>query len=175
MPHPTRLLRSTVLVFSLVTSTLALSACGLFQSHPSDRALLAEFRAERADLERLVALARDDGQLDRISYEWFRTGTGSVRRRPSPGLLDAARWNEYRRLFHRLHLEEGVANGRDGIYLERSVSGLAISGSSKGFALLRARPDDECPSLDHIPREDRSRDSCYRHLDGDWYLFLDWT
>jgi hypothetical protein len=144
---------------------------------PSDQALLADFHNHRAQLDRLASMATADSRLMRVADDWYIDAAGADHRKPQPRLLSAARWDEYRRLFRDLHLQEGVLIWPGGIEFLSFCEGLAGSGDCKGFALLRKTPAAEeiCGNLDRLPMRKTPLDGiCYRQIEGPWYLFREW-
>jgi hypothetical protein len=85
----------------------------------------------------------------------------------------------YKEIFRRLHLEGGVSPDSNAIAFNRSGVGLSISGSTKGFMHFKHVPVDLqiCRDLERAFEElgRPSNGSCYRHLEGAWYLYTDWT
>ncbi|HEV8580605.1 MAG TPA: hypothetical protein VGX68_16180 [Thermoanaerobaculia bacterium] len=122
-------------------------------------------------------MATADSRLMRVADDWYIDAAGADHRKPQPRLLSAARWDEYRRLFRDLHLQEGVLIWPGGIEFLSFCEGLAGSGDCKGFALLRKTPAAEeiCGNLDRLPMRKTPLDGiCYRQIEGPWYLFREW-
>src|SRR5262245_5159185 len=101
-----RRMRRKRLPAAAVVAILMAGSCGC---HPTDRQVIREFERHRADYELLRVLAEQDRHLGRIASTWYETESGSQHDAPRAGLLSGERWSRYRRLFHRLELDAGVA------------------------------------------------------------------
>ena len=99
--------------------------------------------------------------------------------------LTAARWSEYRALFEKLHIQEGIARMDDfpsAIFFVVRAKGLCIAGSSSGYVYSEQPlgPLSETPvnALDTEARNhsDQGRAVVFRPLKSNWYAFyqLDW-
>ena|SRR5436190_10901143 len=136
--------------------------------HPTDAALRATFARHRLDFERLLGMFHGDAGLTRV-------GSGFTRPEdPSTVGVSAARLAEYHRLFGALGLADGIERGPgDEIWFRASSSGLAISGSGKGFVWTRSSPDPLVDRLDGYRSADGRSFTAYSRIDGDWYLVYD--
>ena len=154
---------------------ITIAACG---GHPSDAALEREFTAQRAAFEQVARMATADTALWRISDTWYRTREGENREVPST-LLPAERWAQYRALFRTLELDAGVSIEEGDVILERSASGLGVSGSGKGYRYHRGPMPltPLCPSLDRPIASDPGSGNglCFKSLRDGWYLFYSQT
>jgi hypothetical protein len=107
----------------------------------------------------------------------FRTDKEVERVAPSftRGTLSQERWNEYRRLFRILNLESGIEGygEKDFIWFHASSSGLATSGSSKGFIYTLTPIEALVDDLDITANEVSYEGRIYRHLEGSWYLYYE--
>ena len=147
----------------LTIFSLLLSELGCSLTHPTDETLVARFFEREAEFERLLAMVREDG-----GQVIYRTWTENPH-------VSRARGREYRSTMKRLSVQTLIAwDEPQRVRLFASSLGLSVSGSSKGFVYLERKPDSHLEDLDHY--RPRSADfEVYRHLKGNWYLFLDGT
>jgi hypothetical protein len=138
-PTRTRHCTRYLLLFVLLPLLLPLSVCLLFawtftstfHTHPTDQALIANFRAHQAEFNQLLQMFQADVDVGRIAPDFTD--------KPIP----LRRWNEYRRLYRSLGLEAGIEGygTKDFIWFHSSSSGLATSGSSKGYVYTLQAPN----------------------------------
>jgi hypothetical protein len=62
---------------------------------------------------------------------------------------------------------------KDGVEFVDSVQGLAVSGSSKGYAFLRNKPEILTDSLDTYSHPNLDSYIAYKNIEGNWYLFFE--
>lgn len=141
-------------------------AFALLQDHPSDSSLENQFRNHPKEFEELYQMAIQDSHLWRVSDTWYREKDGKNHEVPTSE-LSADRWQKYRHFFKILHLQAGVSIEEGDVYFIRSTSGLAVSGSSKGFARIKNSPQVN----DHKGNSGMS----YRPIGGEWYIYEDAT
>lgn len=144
-----------------------LTACGEL---PTEATLLNRFRAARPDLERIVAMARQEHEVTRIApdFIWLADNSDPTPERRRRALPDA-RWREYRRLFRRTRVSDGIGIG-DGVFFYVSDVGLAGSGASKGFRWSKTA---QTPLVDHIDDPGNRKPGgwdVFRRIDENWYL-----
>lgn len=150
-----------------------LQACS---SHPSDQDMIAEYRVKKDSFDALADMAEADAEFSRISYDFVHPDW-SLPEEERPTTLPDDRWSDYRRRFADLELETGLTIYQDAIVLERSSSGLATAGSSKGFlrsenlptgvVLLEGHASLDCDVV--------TEGSCAvaKKLDRNWFLLLE--
>jgi hypothetical protein len=143
--------RSVVVMIALV-----LAACG----PPSEQSLVEQFPRVRPALDTLCTMAKQDTIAVRIAPDFV-----------DPPSLTPERWNRYRELFARVHSDGGLSRTADGVMITIESSGLAVSGTSIGYAHFPTPPSatQVRPTLAGTPAGSRM----YRHLDAGWYLYLD--
>lgn len=156
-------------------SILPLSACSLV--HASDRRMISWFRRNEALFNRLAEMARSEPIVRRIAADFLKTETETFDHPQVPDGFTIERWNDYRRLFTKLRLEEGIGFwNRDMISLYATSFGIVVSGSTKGY-VWSARPpkplvsslDPPLPAEGKLPGDDYT---AYQAIDGNWYLFF---
>ncbi len=121
---------------SCVVIVLGATVLLLWSCEPPSLATLARrFPRERHDLEAIVAMSDTDRQLIRIDPEWLATLQHQyLTYSPETGITQA-RWNEYRWLFARNGITQGIlrdAVSRDAFIIVASV-GIVNRGHSNGF------------------------------------------
>jgi hypothetical protein len=126
--------------------------------HPTDAELIRQFSAQRTALEELRRMFTEDGGDGRIASDFTRGIT-----------LSSDRWHAYQTRFADLHMPLGIEGYRkcDCVEFIVSASGLAVSGSAKGFYYSASSP---APIVDQLDNPGDAR-ILYRHIEGNWYLF----
>ena len=163
------MIKAKLIVTALLLITL--SGCSFFGSnHPKDERLIEDLRNNRAEFERLLAMFRADEKLYRVARDFTRPENAQA------ADVDGERLAEYRMLLGKLRLHGGIEGyaPKDVIWFHASTKGLGVSGSSKGYAYLERPPELLVRDLDHYERTKGGRSfSAYRHIEGNWYLYLD--
>jgi hypothetical protein len=140
-------------------------------SHPTDEALLAQFRAKRPILEELVRMVDADPKLQRLAPDFMRPEDLS-----SAG-VSADRVAVYRRLCAQAGVAHGSSHYGEAIEFIVHTRGLAISGSAKGFVHAEHADDDATVvdgDLDAAAASLKEKDALLvRRIDGNWWLELD--
>jgi hypothetical protein len=141
--------------------------------HPSDGALIEAFRVHRQEFERLREMFSFDPQLGRVAPTFTRSASFySGAPTPAGPPVSADRLREYRSLFKALGLDAGIEgyDDKQTIFFHASSLGLAVSGSGKGYVYTTRPPQPLVPTLEKsfFPGEH----IMYRHLEGNWYLYL---
>jgi hypothetical protein len=139
--------------------------------HPTDEAMLAQFRAKRPILEELVRRIEQHPELQRVGPDFTRPedfASAGVSAEEIAGL---------RRLCAQAGVAHGFSHYGDSIELIVHTRGLAISGSAKGF-VHSAEPDPDATivegDLDAAAASPQLKDGLLlRRIDGNWWLELD--
>lgn len=162
------------IVIWLATASLV----GCSARPPKENQLLADFRAHRSAYEQLRNMLQTDAQILRVTPSAVESiESGSLRNVPPPGVLSSDRYNEYLAL-----LKQTGAKGvfRWGGEHSQDVS-IAVWGAGWGsdtrhiaIAWLEHEPTDQIDSLDAFYKSPKPRSPTYRHIDGNWYFWLDW-
>jgi hypothetical protein len=124
---------------------------------PSDQQLIQRFAAHQQWFEQLVAMYRADPQV--VTDPAHANSTNSTR---------------FEALMERLGVDD-VEVDSGTLEITMASQGLVTSGSSKGYAYAKKPPS---PLVAHVGEEAGPNvgvsGTRYRHLEGDWYLFLAW-
>jgi hypothetical protein len=160
-----------MMLFILLPLVLPLSVCLLFawtftstfHAHPTTAALISNFRAHQAEFNQLHLMFQADASVGRITPDY------------TDQPLSGQRLSEYRHLFRRLGLQSGIEGygAKDVIWFHSSASGLATSGSSKGYVYSIQPPTPLVDDLDRASSEDG--EEIYQHIEGYWYIYYEWT
>jgi len=139
--------------------------------HPSDAAMLAQFREKRTALEEMVGMIGHDPALQRLAPDFTRPDD------PARFGISPERIAEYRRLCRDAGISLGFTRHGDAVEFTVHGRGLAISGSGKGFA-YRDAPDPEGDviegDLDAAAAGLVDKNVLLqRKIDGKWWLQLD--
>jgi hypothetical protein len=144
-------------------------------THPSDRALIENFRRHEAEFNKLIGMSRVDSRVIRIAEDFTWLDNNASWPRPDSDIgFSVERWNEYRHAFQVLGLKKGLMRplDTDAVFLIASSTGAVPSGSSKGYVYSTKPLSPLSDSLDEIPHEFLSQHAVYKKLGNDWYLFF---
>jgi hypothetical protein len=160
-------------------SLLALLGCEL----PSDTELLQRFESDRASFTDLVTMSNSDSTVIRIAFDFTRISSNWGWPRPDSLLgFSRQRWDQYRDLFRKLNLADGLYRERLSdstpvVYLTAVSVGLVSRGHSKGYAYSIEPLSPVVPSLDvdqATLRGQRRHGAAYREIGKGWYLEYEW-
>jgi len=145
---------------------------GCDSPHPSDDALRRNFEKHEAEFDRLVQMCQEDSEMVRIADNFTWTKQSAAWPRPESDLgFSRDRWDEYRTLFRKVGLDNGlVSNQPDLVVLFASHRGIVPAGSSKGYAYYLKTPITLVDSLD---ADKPSNGKAFMRLKGNWYLYLE--
>lgn len=140
-----------------------LNGCARF---PSDEMMIAHFRANKGDFERLLSMFRNDKELARIGEDFTD---------PAVIVIRQERLREYRNLLKQLDIYSlGGSTEKDFVKLHSHSVGLSISGRAKGYVYSEEIPRLVVDDLDaYFAKHKRSSFTAYRSIEGNWYLFYD--
>ncbi len=158
-----------IIVFFLLATFLASCDFPDFsgQPHLPDEQLIENFKAHRAEFEKLVAMVLEDKSLTRVDENSTR-----------PENFATSRVAEYRQLFKIVGTPRSVSArlNRESIEFIASSQGWAVHGSSKGYLYSEKKPEyygKPIDSLDEMSLAKRPFGSGYRHIEGNWYLYFE--
>lgn len=149
-----------------------------------DPELVTSFHRNADALDTLRAMAQQDARVIRIAKDF--TGLESTTEWPRKDIgFSEERWNEYRSLFEKLSLAEGIVRSEDfpgAIFFIVRVKGLCVSGSSSGYVYstkeLTPVVDSPGDALDAEMKGDANKGYAYvfKPLKANWYAFyeVDW-
>ena len=136
---------------------------------PSLNTLAGRFPTQRRDLETIVSMSDHDTELTRIDPTWLSSETA----------ISQERWDEYRRLFSRNSITQGIERDpetRDAFFLVKSF-GLLNRGTSSGYLYCGPGPKhsfEPCnssqPQGEH-PYKPGDMAYSYRRLADRWYAY----
>jgi hypothetical protein len=129
-------------------------------------------------------MAQEDSKLIRIAPDFTWLSNNNKWPREDAGIPES-RWSEYRILFTKLSLSEGILKSEDfpgAIFLLRKVKGLCTGGTSSGYVYSTTKLDVSSePVSAALQRESQhnpSKHSAYtfKALKESWYAFyeVDW-
>lgn len=155
---------------ALILGVVVLLFSGCAAQHPSDDVLIANFQSHKSQFDQLLQMFIADKGLGRVAKDFTRPAN------PAEIGVTPERLAEYRKLFTTLGLRSGIEgyDPKDTVTFYASTQGLAVSGSSKGFAYLKEPPKILVDKLDGYRSADGRSFTVYRHLEGNWYLYLDY-
>jgi hypothetical protein len=149
-----------------VVSCLLLVGCNL----ASDAKLKRAFDENRDDFDKLLNMSRQDVHVTQIGFVTTALVNDDSWPRKDVGLSET-RWDEYRRLFRKLGIKEGISHRNDlpsAVFLAADCTGSAVDIDCKGYVYseMPLRPvkynlDELAPGL------------FFKPLSGNWYLFRD--
>ena len=169
----------------IMVAMLGLTALGAIAQSPvpkppsPDKALRARFFAHHADFEKLVAMANEDSRLTRIAPDFTWLDDDVAWPRSNVGISEQ-RWAEYRQIFRRIGVMEGILKYTNPTLIMFPIMsvGLVPSGSAKGIAYSEAPLSPALKSLDQRPPDefwngpDRSHVLVYKQITAHWYIYF---
>jgi hypothetical protein len=135
-------------------------------TEPLDMTLRQTFQRNRGNFQTLIRMSDEDSIMARIDFDWMV---------PKSPRLTQERWNAYRELFKKLHIDRGLIRTSSGnVYLLAYTEGMFNRGMSKGYIYCRSQPRDT--QWDYEPCIERSDSGYGEHYDysriGDgWYIY----
>jgi hypothetical protein len=159
-------MRKSAIAILLLT---AVSFIGCAAKHPSDQVLLSDFQNHKTEFNHLLEMFLADKQMSRVSYRFTRPEN------PSEVGVSEQRLQEYRDLFSKLDLSDGMEGNKnkDMVWFYASMFGVSVASSSKGFAYVSKPPESVVDSLDGYRSPNGQACTVFRHIEGNWYLYLD--
>jgi hypothetical protein len=169
------------LVYCLLILLVSLACSAVFDnSHSSDAALIRNFELHEQDFDTLIEMAKVDSHVVRIAYDFTWLDNNYHWPRPDSEIgLTKERWDDYKRIFSKLGLKEGLSWSSDGsIVLVASTRGMSTDGSAKGYAFSTKPLAPTFDSLDNIASEIRNGKlkpgvPVYRKIKEGWYLYYE--
>ena len=167
-----RLILATVVLLSLHVSCSD-------SPHPSDAALEKIFREHETEFESLLSVSKIDSKVMRIApdFTWLVDDASWPRPKEKLGFSED-RWNQYRQLFQKLELMNGLLSYQDEkiTYFLASTKGLVTGGSGKGYVYSEKGLEPLADSLDKVSPELLNKSAnrtVYKRIKPNWYLFYD--
>jgi hypothetical protein len=148
---------------------------------PSDETLRRQFESHRSELDALIrmSLADADGIAITDNLGKLESNLGWAKAKSKRGIT-REKWNEYRHLFHAVHLSGLVKDKLGNVYLVAAAE-FAARGTTKGFvhcASFGARDQTFLPCVEQrdIGQQQEAGDKgySYRKLGQNWYIFEAW-
>ncbi len=145
-----------------------LTSCYMKHGHPTDEELLGNWQTHKTDFDQLLQMFQTDKKLSRVSFDFTRP------EHPDEIGISIERVNKYKGYFNKLGLTAGIEgyDERDTIWFYSSTQGLAVSGSSKGYAYLEIKPKLIVDDLDKYWSKDGKSFTAFKNIEGNWYLYL---
>jgi len=166
-----------VSLFLVAASGIALLIWGC--SPPSLGTLERRFPHQRADLETIISMSDHDVQLLRIDPNWLLTTERQCLTYCRESGITPERWDEYRRLFSRNDITQGIERDpatRDAFILVKSF-GILENGTTSGYLYCGPGPahvyppcSSSQPTGDH-PYSPGDEAYSYRKLTDHWYAY----
>lgn len=137
--------------------------------HQKDAELIARFQMKKTEFERVRAMITSDSKLERVDDTWTRPSD------PSVIGVSPQRIAEYRKIFLDIDTPRGIEAydlTRKNFSLIVSTQGLSVSGSAKGYLWSISPPEPLFLELDSSLASPSRHFFGYRHIEGNWYLYL---
>jgi hypothetical protein len=141
---------------------------------PKDATVLKQFNARRSDFEKLRVMLQEDSAITQVATYGVST-TNRAKADvlpPEQAGLHRARYEEYLATLKRagailaVHLENGE------FYFPIRRWGFAEAGWGIAVVSRATAPTNRVASLDDRQKIPYSSGGVYRHVDGDWYLWM---
>jgi hypothetical protein len=144
-------------------SALVLTGCGMSPENSLRRA----YPQNKNTLIELLHMQLEDPQLVRIAPSFTRLDSDWSWPRENVG-ISPDRWDTYRRLFRQANIVDGIQFDHGYLFYFAASEGLAIGGTSRGYAYTKVLPKvvvdhlSDCPSQEGV---------CFVKMEPDWYIF----
>jgi hypothetical protein len=138
--------------------------------HKSDDEMIQQFRENKIGFENLLEMIRED--QEKIGDRLFRIDDDWTEPKDLEAYdISASRVREYRRRFEEVGVPRGFyAYNNDTYLFVASATGMATSGSSKGYVWKSSRPDRVVEAdLDEYQKVHHEY-MALRPIEGNWYL-----
>lgn len=142
---------------------LSLVGCGL----RSEDSLLHQFAQNKGSIVQLFEMQLQDARVVRIAPTFTRLDTDWSWPRKNIGFSEK-RWGEYRDLFERAGVTDGIQLDDNYLFYFVSSDGLAIGGASRGFVHSPQPPSPLVKSFGDCPPQ---KGLCFIAVEGQWYIF----
>jgi hypothetical protein len=146
---------------------------------PSLATLESRFPGQRRDLETIISMSDHDAQFVRIDPDWLSTPEHQYQKYSPETGMTQERWDEYRRLFARNGITQGIQRdpeSRDAFILVKSV-GLLNRGHSNGYLYCGPGPKHRYPPCSSSepygehPYSPGDEAYSYRKLADRWFAY----
>lgn len=148
---------------------ITVSIIYLSNSSQDEASLLKLFTENKEILCKIIYMQKEDYQVIRISPSFTRLYNDWSWPRDDIGIT-TERWNEYKKLFSKSHIDDGIQKDGDYIWFFVSSSGLSISGSTKGFMYNEKQQIETVNNFNKCIFTKKNR-VCFINIEENWYLF----
>jgi hypothetical protein len=152
-------LKLILLTFSLLFSTSCFPS--FYEQHKKDNKLIETFNLHRAQFNQILQIMQENCNDSKNQEKGLK--------------LTDENLAKYKRLAKEIGFSEETFGNciKDGVEFVDSVQGLAVSGSSKGYAFLNNKPEILTVRLDTYQHPNPDSYTAYRNIEGNWYLFFE--
>lgn len=136
---------------------------------PSDQELIDKFEQNQTNFQTLLDMFLSDKGLERVDYDWTSPDN------PQDVGVSPERIAEYHQYFDKLGLPNGIIGfgKKDNISFPIASCGIAVSGTSQGYAYVQTIPELLVDSIEDYRHGKFESYIIYRHIVGNWYLYYD--
>lgn len=155
---------------ALVPVLIMALAVGCYRvDHPLDQVMEEKLKLQQADFDKLINMLKEDSDVVRLGSSFAFFDKSSNRS------LSNERMDEYRRLFDKLNLQNGVHRDRkDAIRLIASFHDGLLMKSEKSYVYSTADPSPQVSSLDNVTKTDRGDHApVFKKVSNNWYLYYE--
>lgn len=149
-----------------------LAGCWCSSPEGEQKELQKEFSSRIATLEKLREMSGEDHSVVRIAPKFTRLENNWSWPRPPEKLgFSTNRWNEYRRLFNKIGVTDGLQReDGDTIFFFMESCGLVTGGRSYGYAYV---PKDLPNKIINQFSDFHQKGIGYVPLSNHWYIFVE--
>ena len=152
----------------IIISCVFYLGCNLTKTgNKSDKELITRFNENKVEFQKLVEMARVDSHIIRVDpdFIWSTDGKELVKYKPDSTFTEE-RWNEYRQLFSKLNLTNGM------IQYNNPEQVLFFPGGDKGIIYCNCVLTPVFESLDKVNSVMLgSNKIVYRLIENNWYVY----
>ena len=140
---------------------------------PKDSTLIKQFYAHRDEFEKLRGMLQRDHNIRQVAAYGLSTTNRDEpdTLTPEQAGLQRSRYTEYLATFKNVDAILAVHNDGEYYFL---IKRCGFAGGGWGIAVVSREiaPSNQIASLDDYQKTDHSSGGVYRHIEGDWYLWL---
>ena len=132
------------------------------EKHKKDEELITNFQSHKEEFNQLLQIILEECKTSQSSKEGFK--------------LSGEKLAKYKHLSKEIGLPNNTMGNclKNGVEFVDSVQGLAVSGSSKGFAFLKNKPEILVDNLDSYSHTTLDSYTAFRNIESNWYLYFEY-
>jgi hypothetical protein len=161
----------------IIIATLAAAFFGFYLSiqPPREAKVIKNFEEHRVIYEELQRMLLEDKGLVRVADWGVQTSDSPNSQRPPEGRFPLARYRRYLPLLEQIGAKGAFPTEGDHpmVGVQVWVSGF-LEKRHVNICWRDEEPKNQVASVDEFYRTAKPRKPAYRHIEGNWYIWVDW-